>query len=131
MRRIKYILLLCTLISGCGTCRTQLDNKSTKDTNIIMSDTTIIRDSVYKYIETNTHERNDTVFVNRVIYYYTGHERDNTRSLDSIIQIHDTVTVYQLTGGEQRTGVSSSVGAYIILALIVMFLIYIVKKKSK
>ena len=131
MKTIKILLLLTLVMCGCRTSSTQLENKSIKEEKIMQRDTINIHDSVYHYVETQTRQSNDTIYVDRYIYYYKQREKDKTHTLDTTIHIKDTVTVYQLTGGEQKSNVSSSASVVIVLLVIVLILFTIVKKKVK
>ena len=50
---------------------------------------------------------------------------------DTLINVPETLSVYGATDGSQATDVSTDVGAYYILLLLVFICLWIVKKTSK
>lgn len=128
----KYIILLFACLSfTCCKCRELVVGNDSKHVEKVMQhDTLVIRDSVYTTHEQFVHSRGDTVYIEHYIYKYKEKESKGTFRLDTIINIVDTVTVYEMTSGQQSRNVSPTWGVVILLFAFVLALVYIVKKKS-
>ena len=50
---------------------------------------------------------------------------------DSLCELLDTVSVYELTDGQQSRAVGTDVGGWYVLLFIVLVCVWLVKKKSR
>lgn len=131
MNNILTTLLCIILLASCSTQRQAVEHKTNTDKIIRVNDTTMIKDTLIIREHTNTHASNDTVFIEHVRTIYRGHDATNLNRKDSIILVRDTVTIRELTNGEQATANNSLWGALIVLALCIIVVAVVVKIKSK
>ena len=124
-----YIIAIAAMtLWSCKAERIVTDNNREAVTLITQKDTVIMRDSIYTHHETFSHTSNDTVYIENVIYKYKEVGRSGTYHLDTIINVTDTVTIYQLTDGQQSTKFSPSWSGIIIVIICLFALAYAMKK---
>ena len=122
-------MFVCVLASGCKTNRVSVGRNNKEVEKVAVHDTLHVRDSVFSEHKQYVHQKGDTVYIEHVIYKYKEKETKGVLHLDTIINVVDTVTIYELTNGEQSRNVSPIGGSIIVVILTVAATWYIVNKK--
>lgn len=124
------MLFVCVCMFSCKSNCVEVKRNSKQVEKVQVHDTLHIKDSIYTEHKQYVHQKGDTVYIEHVIYKYKEKAQKGVLHLDTTINVVDTVTIYELTNGEQSRNVSPIGGAIIVVILTVAVTWYIVKKKS-
>lgn len=128
----KYVMMLlaCVFMFSCKSNCVEVKSNSKQVEKVQVHDTLHIKDSIYTEHKQYVHQKGDTVYIEHVLYKYKEKAQKGVLHLDTIINVVDTVTIYELTNGEQSRNVSPIWGAIVVIILTVLATVYVVKKKS-
>ena len=128
----KYVMMsfACVVMFSCKSNCMEVKSNSKQVEKVQVHDTLYIKDSIYTDHKQYVHQKGDTVYIEHVIYTYKEKAQKDVLHLDTIINVVDTVTIHELTNGEQSRNVSPIWSSIIVIVLMVFATVYVVKKKS-